>query len=401
MAMAASSLQGNLDSFTLPEVLTFLSTARKTGTLAVESASWKSSIYFDAGALVYATSNQASLRLGELLLRKKRITAEQFQQIDTFIQSDGGRFGQIAVQQGVLSDEQLRDFLKIQVSEILFDAFVWKDGSFTFTDEMGLPPYATTISVDLMNLIMEGARRIEEWEQCVHLLPDSGAVFRVVSSPEAEKITLSLDEWRILFLINGQRSLDDLCHESDDPLHVYRVVYGLLSNRLIEPVERPPFDDESGKMPAIGAPDETFKQLPANFGAESTVRERGDDTNLLISSEARLSYADVVAPVVAQLTFANGDSAGTVIALTENEYRIGRQRDNDIQLGDLGISGHHARIYRGPDAYIVEDLKSRNGTWLNGVRVYHGTLTDGDTLRLGETELRYQVLFGAPPAPSS
>ena len=62
-------------------------------------------------------------------------------------------------------------------------------------------------------------------------------------------------------------------------------------------------------------------------------------------------------------------------------------------LGDLGVSGHHARIYRGPDAYVVEDLKSRNGTWLNGVRVFHSSLTDGDTVRVGETELKYQVLF--------
>jgi len=146
-------------------------------------------------------------------------------------------------------------------------------------------------------------------------------------------------------------------------------------------------------MPAFS--DETMKQTPANFGAESTVRERSDDTNLLISSEARLSYADVVAPIVAQLTFMSGASAGTVIPLTENEVRIGRQRDNDIQLGDLGISGHHARIYRGPDAYVVEDLKSRNGTWLNGVRVYHSSLTNGDTLRLGETDLKYQVLYSS------
>src|ERR1043165_519957 len=389
---AAPSLQGSLESFRLPEVLTFLSTTRKSGTLVVESLSWRTSIFFDAGALVYATSNQASLRLGELLVRKKKITAEQFERIDTMIQHDGGRFGQIAVQQDVLTDQQLHDFLKIQVSEILFDAFLWKDGAFSFLDEMVLPPYATTISVDLANLIMEGARRIEEWEQCRHLLPDSHAVYRVVSSPEAEKITLSLDEWKILFLINGQRTLDDLCNESDDALHVYRVVYGLLSNKLIEPVAPPPEDYVSGKMPAV--PDETRKQPPVNFGGESTIRETGsDDTNLLISSEARLSYADVVAPIVAQLTLANGESAGTVIALTENEYPIGRQRDNEIQLGDLGVSGHHARIYRGPDAYIVEDLKSRNGTWLNGVKVYHSSLTDGDTLRVGETDFKYAVLF--------
>lgn len=388
--MANASLQGSLDSFKLPEVLTFLSTTRKNGTLVVESLGWKSSIYFDGGALVYATSTQASLRLGELLLRRKKITSEQFQQIDEYIQHDGGRFGQIAVQQGVLTEEQLRDFLKIQVSEILFDAFVWKGGTFLFFDEMTLPAYAITISVDLANLIMEGARRIEEWEQCVRLLPDNKAVFRVVSTPESEKITLSLDEWKILFLINGQRTLEELCKESDDPFHVYRVVYGLLSNKLIEPVA-PRASDDSGVMPR--AADDTMKQSPANFGAESTMRELGDDTNLLISSEARLSYADVVAPIVAQLTFANGESAGTVIALTDNEVRIGRQRDNDVQLGDLGVSGHHARIYRGPDAYIVEDLKSRNGTWVNGVRIYHSSLTDGDTLRVGETELKYQVLF--------
>jgi hypothetical protein len=212
----------------------------------------------------------------------------------------------------------------------------------------------------------------------------------VVPSPESDKITLSLDEWKVLFLINGQRTLEDLCNESDDPFHVYRVVYGLLSNKLIEPVAPRPSDD-SGVMPAIT--DETVKQSPANFGAESTMRELADDTNLLISAEARLSYADVTAPVVAQLTFANGVAVGTVIPLTENEYRIGRQRDNEIQLGDLGVSGHHARIYRGPDAYVVEDLKSRNGTWLNGVRIYHSSLKDGDTVRVGETELKYAVLF--------
>ena len=387
----APSLQGNLDSFRLPEVLTFLSNARKTGTLDVESSAWSASLFLDGGALVYAISNQATLRLGELLLRKRRISAEQFAQIDASMSMDGGRFGQIAVQQGVLTEEQLRDFLKIQVSEILFDAFLWKHGKFSFADEMTLPPYAITISVDLPNLIMEGARRIEEWEHCVQLLPDNKAVFRVVPSPESDKITLSLDEWKVLFLINGQRTLEELCNEFDDPFHVYRVVYGLLSNKLIEPVPPRVLAADSGVLPAVS--DETFKQPPINFGAESTVRELADDTNLLISSEARLSYADVTAPIVAQLTFTSGVATGTVIALTENEYRIGRQRDNELQLGDLGISGHHARIYRGPDAYVVEDLKSRNGTWLNGVRVYHSSLKDGDTIRFGETELKYAVLF--------
>jgi FHA domain/Domain of unknown function (DUF4388) len=288
----------------------------------------------------------------------------------------------------------LRDFLKVQVSEILYDSFVWNGGTFSFTNTLDLPNYAVTISVDLSNLIMEGARRIEEWEQCVRLLPDKTAVFRVVSHPTEEKITLTADEWKILFLINGVRTLEELCQDAeDDPFHVYRVVYGLASNKLIEVAGPERAEEEhTDSMHAVTG-DATVRQAPAAFGAESTMRELPDDTSLLVSSEAKLSYKDVVKTTVAQLVITNGDSNGTVIPLADPEYLVGRQRDNSIQLTDLGISGFHARIYRGPDGYAIEDLKSRNGTWLNATRVFHAVLQNGDRLRLGQTELRFDVLY--------
>jgi len=116
--------------------------------------------------------------------------------------------------------------------------FLWKDGAFAFYEGFDLPSDAVTIAVDLPNLIMEGARRIQEWEECLQLLPDSGAVFRVIARPESDKITLSADEWKVLFLINGQRTLEELCRDSaEDPLTVYRVVYGLSANKLIEQLE--------------------------------------------------------------------------------------------------------------------------------------------------------------------
>jgi len=141
--------------------------------------------------------------------------------------------------------------------------------------------------------------------------------------------------------------------------------------------------------------DETIRQAPANFSNDSTVSELPDDTSLLVSSEARLSYADVVKKTVAQLSIMSGDAAGTVIPLTEADYLLGRGRDNQIQLTDLGISSHHARIYGGAEGYVIEDLKSRNGTWVNSARVEMAPLNDGDQLRLGATDLRYQVLFGS------
>jgi hypothetical protein len=386
--MSFAALEGNLESFALSDVLTFLATSRKTGMLTLTEESREAYVFLRGGAVVYAASNQESLRLGSILLRKKQISRPQSDAIDAGIARGKGRFGDVAVEQGVLTAEQLVDALKVQVSEVLYDAFVWKGGRFAFRDGFDLPPHAVTISVDLPNLIMEGARRIEEWDECLRLLPDSNIVFRVVANPEAEKITLSLDEWKILFLINGQRTLEDICRNvEDEAFRVYRVVYGLLANKLIEPVVPPPTPDEPPEL------DDTLRQKEPVFSADSTVIEMSDDTSLLVSSDANLSYLDVVRPTIAQLSVMNGESVGRVIALSEAEYVIGRQRDNEIQLTDLGVSGHHSRIYRGPDGYVIEDLKSRNGTWLNGTRVFHSVLSSGDVVRIGATELRFEILF--------
>jgi len=382
--MSSEVLQGSLAAFKLPEVLTFLAGARKNGTLTLHSGEKESSVFFRDGALVFATSTDQQLRLGAILLRKKRLTRAECDLIDELMRREGGRFGEIAIKEGILSEAQLRDFLKVQVSEILYDAFVWSDGMFSFGEAMDLPGYAVTISVDLGNLIMEGARRIEEWEQCIRLVPDKSVVFRVVSRPSEEKITLTADEWRILFLINGQRTLDELCAAADDDrLEIYRVVYGLLSNHLIEPAVR--------TVTMHG--DETMRQADVPlFGSESTIRDQegDDDTSLLISEEAKLSYHDVVKPVVAQLRAAND---GTTIPIVEAEYLVGRHSDNGIRLADPGVSSFHARIFRGPDGYVIEDLKSRNGVWLNGSRVFHAVLKNGDTVRLGATDYVFEVLF--------
>lgn len=392
--MGEPVLSGNLAAFRLPDVLTFLSNTRKSGTLTVASGEQQAQLFFDDGSLVYAGSNQERFRLGSILLRKKKMSRAQSDRIDALMAEEGGRWGEHAVRDGALTEAQLRDFLKIQVSEIVYDCFVWDGGTFAFEQNgTHLPQHAVTISVDLANLIMEGARRIEEWEQCLKLLPDKSVVFRVVVTPRDEKITLTADEWRILFLINGQRTLEDLCHDADDDaFHVYRVVYGLLASKLIELVETR--DDTHTKPLPTASGDATYRQRDPVFSGESTVHDiDDDDTSLLVSEEAKLSYADMVRPTIAQLTITSQDTASRVVALTEPEYLIGRHRDNTIQLNDPGVSGFHARLYLGAQGYVIEDLKSRNGVWRNGERVYQSALSDGDRLYIGQSELLFAVLF--------
>src|SRR5438034_3953150 len=144
--MSMVALQGSLDSFKLPDVLTFFNSTKKTGMLTVSNDGRESYVFCREGAVVYAASNQDSLRLATLLLRRKLISREQSEVIDDLMLRGAGRFGDVALQQGILSPEQLDEFMKIQVSEVLYDSFLWKGGTFAFYEGFDLPKDAVTIS---------------------------------------------------------------------------------------------------------------------------------------------------------------------------------------------------------------------------------------------------------------
>src|SRR5437764_4708244 len=63
---------------------------------------------------------------------------------------------------------------------------------------------------------------------------------------------------------------------------------------------------------------------------------------------------------------------------------IGRLPDNSLQIDNLAVSGHHAKIYWDNDHYVIEDLGSLNGTWVNGQRIGKATLRDGDRIAIGK-----------------
>jgi adenylate cyclase len=93
-----------------------------------------------------------------------------------------------------------------------------------------------------------------------------------------------------------------------------------------------------------------------------------------------------------QLVVVEGSRQGVIFPLRHSVVNIGRAGDNDIVLQDASVSGHHARIeQRGPQVFLV-DMNSSNGTLVNGQRVQQAQLTGGETIRLGDTHLRIEML---------
>lgn len=78
------------------------------------------------------------------------------------------------------------------------------------------------------------------------------------------------------------------------------------------------------------------------------------------------------------------------IDLNKDSLTIGRSSSNDLVFNHLSLSRHHAHILKKDDIYMVEDAGSRNGTFLNGIRLRQATpLKNGDVVQLGEILLRF------------
>jgi pSer/pThr/pTyr-binding forkhead associated (FHA) protein len=83
------------------------------------------------------------------------------------------------------------------------------------------------------------------------------------------------------------------------------------------------------------------------------------------------------------------------ISIADRALSIGRSPDNDLAIDNLAVSNHHARIFPDAGEYLIEDLSSMNGTFINGRRVERATLHNGDVIQIGKHEIRMDLTAGA------
>ena len=95
---------------------------------------------------------------------------------------------------------------------------------------------------------------------------------------------------------------------------------------------------------------------------------------------------------IATLTVLSGADEGIAMRLGERKIYMGRMAQNEFILTDTNVSRVHAWIVYEQHRHVLYDAESRNGSFVNGVRITSQRLRDGDEIRLGTTALRYGVL---------
>ena len=209
-------LAGNLATISLPNILQLLYSERKSGTLVVKDGNSSREIYLKGGVVIHAISNDSAHRIGQLLVKRKGITKSELDRAIKAQKRTGQNLGDALIEMRAITREQLQEILKIQVEEIVYNVLNWERGRFEFLENKLPAAEFTLVSLNMMDLVMEGARRLDEWEKIKASLPSRDNVLVIESQPseKSDDIKLSAEEFSILALLDGARNIEEICSDS-------------------------------------------------------------------------------------------------------------------------------------------------------------------------------------------
>ncbi|MGE0456353.1 MAG: FHA domain-containing protein [Vicinamibacteria bacterium] len=163
----------------------------------------------------------------------------------------------------------------------------------------------------------------------------------------------------------------------------------LMRLRTPPPIPLPPAAARGGLGRPLSGPLEDGTLEPS---APLDDSERAESTVVMRSSDVGAVEKTMLLRMKPVLRVIAGPSEGETYALgADSALSIGRGPTNDITLADSSVSGEHCRIRPESGLFVVHDLQSTNGTWVNDMRIQRQPLREGDVLRIGETKLKYTL----------
>jgi CheY-like chemotaxis protein len=235
---------GDLEVFGIANLLQMLSSAECYGFLTISKGLESKVIQFTPDGIHLVRGVRRTNPLGEILVRSGTLTRERLEIVLEEQRRSGKRLGDHVVAAGILSREALGTALREQVAEEIYDLFTWSDSAFEFvesgadpsTDDPG-PLYEVVLDANVMSIMIEAARRMDELERIRAVIPDNRLVPQQVQLPvsfdDLELDRKAVEE--ILPLCDGVRSIERILEESLYPkFTVLRTLYGLTERGILK-----------------------------------------------------------------------------------------------------------------------------------------------------------------------
>jgi hypothetical protein len=222
------AIQGTLKTMSLTDLLQFLAAGRKSGTLKFDKGNVSKQVYFKNGVIVGSKSNDPREYLGQVLLHYGKVDEIQLQAAREIQRTSGTRLGEVLVQQGFMTEDEVLDILKTRTLDAIYDLFVWNEGEFEFYDDEPLPADLIAIEVEPTAVIMEGIYRLDELNRYRTLVPSDRAIIEL-NAGWTSSLKLGKEYRRILYFVEKRMTVAEICyHMHASAFHVYGQLYTLI-----------------------------------------------------------------------------------------------------------------------------------------------------------------------------
>lgn len=271
------ALRGNLRDFGTTQLLNLVHLAHKTGSLQLQHNSKSSELFFDHGRLIHASMTGDDGLLTSMLVKSGKLSAAQGRALEERARGyDDKRLALALIRNGYVTKEEVVQSATRYLLDIVYRLFTWTEGQFLFEPDKHPDDGRLTIPIELSNVIMEGSRRVQEWERLRDELPDLSMALKFTDHPDAKlkNINLTAQEWKIISYVKPTNSIKQIASANAmSDFQIRKIVYGMLQAGLVELV-RPP--DLVAAVPGAAVPGARQEQTPERMpGSRAPAVKRG------------------------------------------------------------------------------------------------------------------------------
>ena len=242
-------LSGDLRTIDLPEVLQWIARGQQSGTLTVERGATRKWIYFKRGRIYSSASNDPREHLGQFLVRDGSVTEEEL--FTALLRQEQERLplGNILVRDGKITQEALRRTLRTKAQEAIYDLFLWAEGVFGFEDGALPEQLAVHLDLDVTRVILEGARRADEWALIRSVIPSR----RVTFTPTGRVVEDALETHAVALATAGRTFAAIAIELRRSDFEAATLLYHLVQRSVLTVSAPPGTDRPSDPVAAIAA----------------------------------------------------------------------------------------------------------------------------------------------------